>query len=608
MQIRKGILIFVIVGACVCSYCNAFFASFVWDDNIFIIPNPYMHSFRYLPQFFTKNFWKIGLISVESQYYRPLLAASFMLDFSLWKMNPFGFHLSNIIFHVLAGVLLFLFLDAVLGRRDIAFFSALIFGVHPAHAEVVSFVSGRVDSVPLVFFLFSLLLFFSYAKRNRRLRYYIGALLSFFLALLSKEMAVTLPLIVMIVDFLFISNGETRKVFKNFFRWHLAFFIVLGVYFCLRYFIVGVSITADEVVSVPRNFSYGIAPLWRLFTFIKIIAIYLRILFVPFDLRVEYLFKAANSLFEPVVFFGSIGLVALIFIAWKNARRAPALSFAILWFFVTILPVGNIVPQGNLFAERYVYTPSVGYCLAMGLLFAWLLKQKVRTEAFEWKKLMYVLFILWVVAFGKLAYARSAVWENDFTLWLDAVKKSPSSPVTHVNLAHAYFRIDELEKALEETEKAVRLAPFHAQPFIMLAHIYRKQGEFDKAIGAYQSALERNPEAGEVYNGLAVIYGKKGDYEKAITMGLRALEINPYLAEARHNLAVSYTQAGLIDEAIRAYEAFLIVAPARPDVHLAAGNLYDKKGDITNARKHWQAAVELQHDYVPALEALKSLQ
>lgn len=606
MQIRKGILIFIIIAACVACYLNALFAGFVWDDNIFIVPNPYMQSFRFLPKFFAHDFWHIGLKSTASQYYRPLLAASFMLDASLWKQDPFGYHLSNIIFHTLTSIVLFLFFDLLLKERVIAFFSALIFSVHPLHAEVVSFVSGRVDSLPLFFVLLSLLLYLRSVHRNNHI-FYICSLFSFFVALLFKEMAVTLPLLVLCIDFLFVSHCRGQKVLRNFLRVHLGFFLVVGVYLFLRYAVAHVTITEDALRTYPRNFSFGSHPYWRFFTALKIMALYLRLLFLPYNLTVEHWFEAADSLFEPMALAGFVLLLVFIFIAAKSARRQPALSFSMAWFFIALLPVSNIFPQGNIFAERYAYMPSVGYCLAVGLLFSWLLRQNISTKAFRYRRALYVLFAAWFITQGTVCYARSAVWQNDFTLWSDAVRKAPRSSLAHVNLAHAYLRMNYFDEALKEVDTAIQLTPFLPLPYVMRGHIYHRKGELDRAIEAFQAARERKTYGGEIYNALAVVYGENGQYELAIDAGLMALSLNPYLAEAHYNLAINYTNAGRIDEAIKAYEEFLKIEPTRAAAHVAVGHLYKRKGDADNAKRHWRIALQLWQDYKPAKDALLKL-
>ena len=605
MQIRKSILIFVIVAACLGCYFNTLFADFVFDDNIFITSNPYMKSFRFLLQFFTHEFWEIGIETITTGYYRPLLAASFMLDYTLWGDNPFGYHFTNIIFHILASILIFLFVELLLKNRFIAFTSALLFSVHPIHTEVASFISGRVDSIPLIFFLLSLILFLKYTS-NKKIILYLFSLICFFISLLAKEMAVTLPLIVICMDYFFLSKRNANNVIKNFLRFHMGFLIVLGLYLFTRSYFIGWSFIT---VSVHKgiNFDPGTHSFWRLFTVIKILTFYIRLLFLPCGLNVLHFFSASNSFLEPVVLIGFILLLLFIFIAIKNVKHYPILSFSILWFFITVLPVSNIFPQGNIFAERFMYTPSVGFCIGIAFLFSWLLKRNIKTHYLNWKKSLYVVFFLLIIALGRVTYERNKVWKNDFTLWHETVKASPNIQRSHVNLANAYYALNCLDEAIAEAKIALQLDPSYYRAFYTLGHVYLKKGLADEAIDEFKRVIAKSPNNAQAYNCLVAAYGIKGQYKEAIEAGLTALKKNPYLDWTRYNLALIYTKIGLIDEAIDAYEEYLKINPDYFGVHLDVGHLYYEKGDYQKARLHWLIALKINKDYQPAKDALELL-
>ena len=605
MQIRKSILIFIIIAACLLSYFNTLFADFVSDDNIFITSNPYMKSFRFLPHFFVDDFGHIGVQRVTSGYYRPLLAASYMLDYTLWGNNPFGYHLTNLIFHILVCILIFLFVQLLIKNRFIAFTSALLFSVHPVHTEAVSFISGRVDVISLAFFMLSLVLFLKYASVKRLILYALS-LLCFLASLLTKEMVVTLPLVVICLDYLFLSQHSVKKVIKNFFRFHMGFFVVLGAYLVIRFYVVG-PIFIKEVAQVGINFVPGTNPLWRLFTVIKIFTLHLRLLFFPYGLHIYYKFPPSNSLFEPIVLVGLVILLLLFFIAVKNIKRYPILVFSILWFFITVLPISNIIPQGNIFAERFMYIPSVGFCIGIGFLFSWLLKKNIRTHYLNWKKSLWIVFFLLIIALGRVTHERNKVWQNNFILWYDTVKASPNSEVAHINLAAAYSKINYLDNAEEEAKRAIELDPSFCQAVYCLGHIYLKKGLFDQAAEEFKRVIRMTEDSALAYNGLAIIYGIKGQYKEAIEVGLTALKKNPYLDQARYNLALNYKAVGLIDEAINTYQEYIGINPDYPGVHLEIGHLYYEKGDYQRAKSHWLTALKISKDYQPAKDALELL-
>ncbi len=611
MQIRKSVLILIIVAACLASYFNALFGGFVWDDDLFIIENPYVKSFQFLPQFFTKDFWSVYFESMPSPYYRPLLAASFMLDYSLWKENPLGFHITNLIFHILCCISIFVFVGLLIKDKVIAFTSSLLFAVHPIHTEAVSFISGRVDVLPCAFFLFSLILFLKYVF-NKRLILYLLSLVCFSISLLNKEMAITLPLIVICIDYIFLSQRDTNKVIKNFWSLHLGFFVILGLYLFVRSYIIGWSFITEEA-GLGLNFLPGKTYFWRIFTALKIITFYIRLLFLPCNLSLGYIFSPANSLFEPLVLIGAILLSLFMFAYFRNIKRYPILSFSIAWFIITFLPVSNILPLGNIFAERYMYIPSVGFCIGMGFLFSWLLKKDIKTSFFTWRKSITFVSILLIVALGRVTYERNKVWESDFTLWSDTVEKSPNNALAYHNLGNVYYGFNLLDKALREYNLALRpelnsSSKFKAHIFYKVGHTYLKKELIDESIKAYKIAIEMNPDEAEFYNSLAVVYGLRGRYEESIEAGLTAIEKDPYLEQARYNLALNYKYIGFVDKAIDAYEEFLRISPKHYGVHLDVGYLYYERGDYRKAKEHWFTALEISPDYQPAKEALKLLE
>jgi len=464
-----------------------------------------------------------------------------------------------------------------------------------------------VDSVPLVFFLASLILFLKYTH-SRKLFFYPLSLFCFAVSLLTKEMAVTLPLIIVAIDYLFLSKRNAKGVFKNFLHLHLSFFIVLGIYLAVRYYVVGLPFGIEGGERYVRNFSLGIAPFWRVFTVLKIFTLYIRLLFFPYGLKAEYLFPASDSFFDPVVLTGFILLVLFIYLVLKNTQRFPIVSFSITWFFITALPISNIIPQGNIFAERYMYMPSVGFCIGMGFLFSWLLKKDIKTSFFPPRKSITLVSILLIVALGRVTYERNKVWKNDLVLWRDTVEATPNSPVAHANLASAYLNINLLDQAIEEINKTIELNPYDYQFLNILGHINLKKGLHDEAIKAFKMATDLGPDYAETHHNLATAYGLKGDYSKAIKAGLTALEKNPYLDDARYNLALSYKKSGLINEAIQTYEEYLDTNSIYIGVHLDVGYLYYERGDYQKAKEHWLTALEISPDYQPAKEALKLLE
>lgn len=604
MRIHKSILIALIIVVCSAAYFNTLFFNFVCDDNSLIVDNPYIRAFKFLPLFFTHDIWNISLEAISSGYYRPLLGASFMLDYALWQTNPFGYHLTNLIFHILVTILVFLLVEMLFKNRVIALSSALLFSVHPIHTEAVSFISGRVDVLCLFFFLLSLLLFLKYYS-NKKFILYLLSLFCFFVALLVKEMALTLPLILLCIDYFFLSEKNFKGVVKNFLRLYLGFFIILAIYFLMRSFFV-----AWEFIKTPLPIPANPSHYWRIFMAIRSLINYIRLSVFPYGLKFLYESKTANFLFAPDIILGIIVISGLMFLAINNLKKSAIVTFSIFWFFITVLPVSNIVNPGCLlFSERFLYMPSVGFCIAMSFLFYGLTKYKPKTSFLNWRKSIVFIFILLIIALARVTFERNKVWENNFTLWYETANAQPENPTAHFLLGNVYAKANIFDKAIEEYNIVLKLNPMlFYDVFNSLGYIYNKKGLTDEAIKAYKISVSvPGRYRALVYNNLAGIYNRTGRYKEAIEAGISALKDNPYLNAAHYNLALSYTASGLIDKAIEEYEVYLKVNPEYYGAHVDLGHLYYKKGDFQKAKLHWQAALKIAKDYQPAKDALKLL-
>ena len=282
-------------------------------------------------------------------------------------------------------------------------------------------------------------------------------------------------------------------------------------------------------------------------------------------------------------------------------------SFSIAWFFITVLPVSNLIPSGNIFAERFMYIPSVGFAIAIGFLFSRLRKMNPRLIFLNWRYSVGLIFFLIIIWFGRVTFERNKVWKNDFTLWYETIKATPNSARAHLNLANVYYQANLLDKAIEENSVALKLHPQSYYVFNNVGNDYLKKGLIDEAMKAYKVAISISPEKALAYSNLATAYGKKGMYRESIEASLTALKNNPYQDDARYNLALSYANAGFTDKAIEAYEEYLKVQPDFSGVQVDLGYLYYKKGDLEKAKQHWLKALRLSPNLPEAKDALKLL-
>ena len=348
-------------------YANSLRNGFVFDDLGLVVQNPTIRDIRQLP----------GILGLAGHAaYRPLRTASYAIDYYFFGLNPAGYHAVNILIHIVNGSLVFLTFRALVNRPWPALLAAILFIVHPIQADSVTYVSGRRD---LIFTLFYLLGFYAFVRYRGagQYRYLLLAAISYLLSLLSKEMAITLPLLCFCYDFILslpVLNRPTTlsrwqalwEGFRTVIRRHKWLYPPLAavVVFLAGYFIFFVN------PSLQRKMWGG--GLWpTLLTSARIFAHYLKLLVFPITLNADYSYNAfpiSYSLAEPRVIFALIVLVA----AWWGIYRLLAehrwAAFGGLWFFITLLPVSQIIPHHELLAEHYLYLPSAGVFLAAGLL------------------------------------------------------------------------------------------------------------------------------------------------------------------------------------------------------------------------------------------------
>ena len=351
-------------------YGNILDGDFIWDDESFVVHNEYIRSFKYLSQYFTTN-QALAEGGIAQDSYRPFVPMSYALDYKVWGLDPFGYHLTNILLHICNAFIVFLLLRSLFRQYIPVLFGALIFLVHPVQTEVVSWIAGRGNLLFLFFYLLALLAYIRFKEsRNRWL--YIGSVFLFIMSLLSREMAITLPLILILYAVLFGDNRKAGRIALE----SLPYFILAGIFVYVRYSIIG---------SVAQGDWWTGDFFTTFLTMLTGMLYYIKILIWPFGLCADHLtfpivktFSDANVIIPLFAISGLFG-AAILFLK----RRPLIVSFGILWFFITFGPVLNIVPLKILIADRFLYLPMIGYCMVLVSLISLLIRiKKVRLAVF----------------------------------------------------------------------------------------------------------------------------------------------------------------------------------------------------------------------------------
>ncbi|MFA5156565.1 MAG: tetratricopeptide repeat protein [Candidatus Omnitrophota bacterium] len=558
----------VIAAVTAAVYAGSLGNSFVWDDAVVIEKNDFTRSWKNLPLLFSrayltpsgdigsKDFYS-GSGSGETSY-RPVTTATYFLDYHFWKLSVFGYHLTNLLLHIINAVLLFVFVWAITSNRMAGLFAGLLFAVHPVNAEAVGIISFREDLLAFLFYLSSLLFYIKAAtalSRKGRILLYGFSLSSFLFALFSKEMAVTLPFLLVLYDYFFGSGKNLKALWVNFRSRYIWYFLAALFYLFTAFFVIGGGAPIPAVSAGAGIFS-------RLPAIPKIFAVYLQWLLWPFNVHVtlpEYPLFVARSVFEPAALFSAVLLAALFVAAIKIRKIAPVISFAALWFFLALLPVSNIIPLMNHIACRYLYIPSAGFCL---LAAAALCRMK--------KNAVYAGFLI-LALFSALTFIRNSVWKNNIALWSEMAQYYPQNAVAHSGLAGALKKAGRLEEAIKEYKLALQFDPDYANDHNNLGSCYYAKLMFTEAIIEFQKALELDPGLLAAYSNLGSALGERGLYAAAAVYFNRALDIDRKYTPAYNGLGVTYARLGKFETARMIWQQALRI---KPDDTVIRDNLF----------------------------------
>jgi tetratricopeptide (TPR) repeat protein len=496
------------------SYVNSLFNPFMWDDKQMILYNEGIRQgWTSVVNAFDPARWAGRTDDAGfTSFFRPMHTLLSILDYEIWGLNPFGFHLSNALVHLFNTLFLFFLALRLTGQRLASFAAASIFAVHPVHTESVTFISARVDLLAAAFMMTS---FYFYMKAGKGLFSwrYAASLVLFWLAMFSKEMAVMLPVLLSVYSWIYEERGGRVKKAG-------PFFVLLGAYIAYRIF--GLETFAGE-----QQLRAGVVMLVS--TAAAATFDYVRLLVFPYPLKAYYTLTwyGPGSL-KALAGFAVLISAALLFILLYMSRRKAA-AFTLAWTFIALAPVMNIGSLGEFsIAERYLYIPSIGFSVFAGLCFANFMKGGYGKGAIT------ALAVI-VIVFGAMTMSRNRLWSNDLDFYTEMVRVAPSSAAAHGNLGHAHFRLGALDAAVKEMEAASSLVPGNPDIAYELGTYYYKAGRFDEAAGALERAVRGRPGKEDAWNLLGISYAETGRNDAAVEAFTRAVELNPS-SQAASNL------------------------------------------------------------------------
>jgi len=559
------LLLFLLVIFVFIVYSSSIKGPFVFDDVINIQGNPHIR----LNELTLTEIVRAGFESPCPN--RPVANISFALNYYFNRYDVTGYHLVNILIHLITGIILFYFIKITLGLLNahtlkrcfekntpfdkenglsensslltsshsfspasngllfISFFTAFIWLIHPVQTQTVSYIVQRMNSMAAMFYILSLLFYVKarLAKSERRkLALFLGCIFSAILSLGSKEIAVTLPFFILLYEWYFFQDINLKWLKRNSIYLLCLLFIIsiIALYF----------LDNHPIKSILSTYNGRDFTLWqRALTEFRVVIFYISLLILPQPTRLNLLhdFTISNSFINPITtLLCFIAISGLIVTAVLLAKRERLLSFCILWFFGNLVVESSVIGLEIIFEHR-LYLPSMFFILIfVSLVF--------RIGSSKW--IGGILLCAVVIVFSTWTYQRNIVWSNDLLLWEDCVVKSPRKPRQYYNLGVVLARNGNLDKAIEQYRVALNFKPDYVEAYYNLGNALARKGEGEAAIYNYRKALQFNPDFFKSYYNIAKILYGQGKINESIHNYQKALTINSKNPQTLYNLSWIY--------------------------------------------------------------------
>ncbi len=574
------LLLFLACGA----YFNALENGFLWDDEHLVVTNSYIRNSTYLGKIFLSDL-RHG--EIPSNFYRPLLTASFMMDYYLWGQNPAGYHATNIALHTLAAFLLFALMQQLNLSVRTSFLIAALFLVHPVNTEAVTYIAGRSDPLLVVFGLIALLCFhesYRTETRKKEILWQCAALLAFVGALFTREIALILPLLMLWWIFVLRVRLSSKGIW-----WLpiLPFIVVTLVYLLWRSWVLR---------SVGIEMVWGGAPLTtRMILSLRSLAVYAGLLLCPIHLQMErQVFFGGASLHVLTAIGSMLVLLWCGAIAFARTRSRPVF-LGLGWCGITYLPISGLIPINASLAEHWLYLPSIGFYLAAVVAISeWI--SKLRLERPWVDSIAWMAACLILTAFAARTFVRNRDWRDAKTFFAVTQRDAPRSGRTGNNLALQSIREGDFKTAQTILSNALQLpgaALVKSNLLTNAGDLFTKANQLENAFKCYSVAIELYPRNSTPYFRRASLNEKLRDLPAAESDLRRIVELCPRSTSAHTQLIQFYLRHHRWPDARLAAEMALQMEPGNANFYNLLGNALYAEGKINDAQSEYERATTL---------------
>lgn len=554
-------IILVLLGLLI--YGQTFSFDFVFDDHIFVVTNP-----------FIKNFSNFHLMWRAFPLTRFVAMYSFALNYSLNQFHPWGYHVFNFIVHLVCVGLVWALAGLILRtvgwlpsedrlRQELPFIIALLFLVHPGQTQAVTYITQRFESLATMFYLGTI---YAYLRGRlaggRKGAAFLGLAVALAaLGLLTKEVAVTIPLMVLAVEWILL---RTR------FSWKLCVIAVIGA---VALYLLFSRMVHDNlrvlVQSVPSESHDGdlLTPARYLLTQARVLLTFLRILVLPVHQNLDYDYPESTGILTPPLTLLGLAMEGLLAVLVVRLRRQQApIAFGIAWILITFSI--NLVPRANVIFEHKLYLISFGFFLAGASALSMLAVNRLT--------LIKVAACL-VLALSFAGYQRNRVWASELLLWQDNIRKSPNKARVNASLGRIYGTLGRYEDAIACLTRAIALKP-DVITYENRGVVYSLQGRMNEALADFSRSLAMEPDYFLTYTKRAWVYSAQHNYAAAMADLNHAAILDPYYADTYVERGMLWMSLGRQQEALRDFETVLSLDPFNYDILLKAGYIHYMMG------------------------------
>lgn len=575
----------IIIALATIIYSNSFEAEFQLDDNHTILNNEQIKSFDSVTKIksWSKPFFN-----------RRIPKLTLAINYHLHGYDLFGYHLFNLIVHILNAFLVYWLILLIFNSGEIkkepinkfkipiALFASLIFAVHPIQIEAVTYITQRMVSLAVLFYLLSVCFYLKgrysqIEKGNKFSFFFILSLISFIFGIYSKAIIFSLPVVLILIEIAFLRNENNKPSYKIITFLGLLILTAAG----LIYFRYGLPHPSEA----PSNYIY-------ILTEFRVMITYIRLLFIPLNQHLYYDYPLSTSFFEWSTLLSLIFILVVLSAAILTFKKYRLISFSIFWFFISLLVESTLISLKFVIFEYRLYLAVVGYALFLtSFLFyskSLIIKPKI------------IFVILIIFGYSVMTYQRNEVWKTGVSLWKDNVEKAPQHAIPYNHLGTYYFMNKDYKNALESYSKSISLDPNYAEPYNHRGILYKELGAYNNAISDLRKSLQINPNNQLTLNNIGYAYQGLNEIDSAIFYYRKAIALSPKYHTALNNLGIVLQVNKKYKEALSVVNKAISIKNDIAKYYNNRGNIYFAINELDSAYSDYSKTIELSPKYAKA--------